>query len=150
MTRSKRLQPVQRLANQAAERQALVLHKAQQVAAVAQGKLDQLSEYRLDYLARLREREQGAIDLRHLQEGRVFLTKLTEAIAIQAQEVSRANQNVSNQRQQLITLQQKCQSFDGLVDRYQVMERHEADRQDQLRADDLASQQYVWRQRQPV
>ena len=147
MTRSKRLQPVQRLANQAAERQALVLHKAQQVAA---GKLDQLSEYRLDYLARLREREQGAIDLRHLQEGRVFLTKLTEAIAIQAQEVSRANQNVSNQRQQLITLQQKCQSFDGLVDRYQVMERHEADRQDQLRADDLASQQYVWRLRQPV
>ena len=117
---------------------------------MAQGKLDQLSEYRLDYLDRLREREQGAIDLRHLQEGRVFLTKLTEAIAIQAQEVSRANQNVSNQRQQLLSLQQKCQSFDGLVDRYQVMERHEADRQDQLRADDLASQQYVWRQRQPV
>jgi len=150
MIRSKRLQPVQKLANQAAERQALVLLKAQQVAAVAQGKLDQLSEYRLDYLARLREREQGAIDLRHLQEGRVFLTKLTEAIAIQAQEVSRTNQNVSNQRQQLITLQQKCQSFDGLVDRYHVMERREADRQDQLRADDLASQQYVWRQRQSV
>jgi flagellar FliJ protein len=150
MVRSKRLQPVQRLANQAAERQALVLQQAQKVAASAQDKLDQLCEYRLDYLARLRQREQGAIDLRHLQEGRVFLTKLTEAIAIQAQEVSRANQQLSKQRQELISLQQKCQSFDGLVDRYQVMERHEADRLDQLRADDLASQQFVWRQRQPV
>ncbi len=150
MTRSKRLQPVQRLANREAERQATVLQKAQHVAAQAQTKLDQLLEYRVDYLQRLREREQGSVDLRHLQEGRVFLSKLSEAIAIQEQEVAKADKHVSTQRLQLIALQRKCQSFDGLVEGYQLIERQESDRREQLQADDLASQQFVWRQRQTV
>lgn len=149
MTRSQRLRPVQELAGRALTQQARQLEQVRQVLQQAESKLQQLTHFHADYLAGLRAREQGQVDLRSLQEGRQFLLKLSEAISLQTQEVRRIEQQVAAVQQQLLQAQQTCQSYDDLVANYRRQEQREQDRRQQSQADDLASQQFVWRQRPP-
>lgn len=149
MTRSQRLRPVQDLAGRAVSQQARQLAQVQLGLQQAEQKLQQLTRFHADYLAGLREREQGRVDLRHLQEGRQFLLKLGEAIQLQTQEVRRIEAQLAAARRQLLQAQQTSRSYDDLVAGYRAQEQRDSDRRQQAQADDLASQQFVWRQRPP-
>ncbi len=92
--RSGRLQPVARLAGEKEQRAARELGERRHHLQQQQRQLEELENYRAEYIERLQQTARsgiGAVQLRHYQS---FVSKLTEAIQQQQKAVSVAEQEV--------------------------------------------------------
>jgi len=79
MIRSKRMQPVSRIAGRAEQRAAMLLAKNRGQLHELQNRLNVMKAYRRDY--ERKRGETGAFSVSHLKQNQSFLQQLDEAIA---------------------------------------------------------------------
>ncbi len=139
--RSQRLQPVQQLADREEREQAGRYAAVQEQHQRQQQKLDELQSYYAEY----RAAAQGIGDLKHLQESRLFLHRLAQAVRQQEDSVKRCSQQLETIRQQWLTARRHHQSMEHLVERYRRQELNEQVRREQRECDEMSAQRHVWR-----
>lgn len=144
MKRSQRLGQLLTLAMRDVELMGGQYRQAMQLLAQAEGKLNQLREYREEYSQRVRDGQGRRVDLAQVQEARQFLCRLADAEQTQTQEVARQRGLVQIAEQAWIDGRQRCRSLEDLIARYRTQEHELLERAEQARTDDLAGQRHVW------
>ncbi|MFN2308639.1 MAG: flagellar export protein FliJ [Gammaproteobacteria bacterium] len=136
MTRSKRMQPVVEVTalreREAARRLGELLQREQ----ADEQRLQELTQYRDDYT---RQFASGtSLGAARLQDYRIFLGRLNQAIVQQQAVVERARQACAAQRAHWLALQTRVQALDKVVTRYRDRERSDQDRREQGESDQRA------------
>ena len=136
MKKSKRLQPVVKVAESREQQAARALGQAQSRQADAEQRLAELQGYREDYIARFHAagaRGMGAVRMEDYQK---FLHKLAMAIEQQKQVIAQAQQVVEEKRRLWHVSRSKKQMLGNVVSRYQAEEQRLADRKEQGELDE--------------
>ena len=140
MIRSRRMEPVARVAAHREQDAAKDLGKQQEVLAGQRAQLDELTQYRIDYAAQFQERAGGGVSATALQDYRQFLDKLDQAIQQQQMVIERQELEVERHRQRWLELRTRCNAMDKVVERFRSEERRAADRREQSETDERSAQ----------
>jgi len=129
---------VVRLAENREQQAARSLGDSQLALKQAQQRLDELKNYREEYIQRFHTN--GATGMSAIQMGdyRLFLSNLSRAIEQQAGLVQQAAAVVEQQRQQWFTRRGKVKMLGNVVARFQTDEQRVVDRKEQLEQDEHA------------
>lgn len=138
MIQSKRMQPLQQLADIREDDAARLLVEAQRQYADRQARLVELSRYREDY-----ERQAGAATPQLLRNRQVFLDRLREAERFQQQLVEQARRAVDESRAHWLVQQRGSRTVAQLTSCYLAREQREEARREQKQLDEFAMQRYV-------
>ena len=139
MTRTKRMQPVQRLVDERERELARLVAQVRQKVTEAEGKLRELSQYRADYHAGFQKEAAGGASAMRLRDFRVFLGRLDEAIRQQELIVARARGELEAQTRAWHESMRRAKALGIVVDKWRGEERLAAERQDQRDTDERAS-----------
>jgi flagellar protein FliJ len=124
-------------ARQIATRDQLDLaNRFKQVYSTYQQKVQQLQSYRDDYLRN--SQSAGAIDAVKLQNYRIFLDRLGEALRQQLKLLDAARAEYEKRRALWSEKRIEAESLGRAVDRFRKEERHAADQREQREGDDAA------------
>ena len=136
MTRSKRMQPVQRVAQSREQSAVQKLGQSQQYLDAQQAKLEELRAYR-DQYAKAFETSGGAgLDATRVQDYRAFLNRLGEAIRHQEAVIAQCCARHEQSRQQWIEARTHSQAVEKAVDRYRQQEHKQKERKEQQEQDE--------------
>ena len=138
MTRSRRMQSVQHLA-QNRERDAVKkLGESQQSLDAQQAKLEELRAYRDQYAKAFESSGGAGLDAIRIQEYRVFLGRLNEAIQQQEAVIAQCSARHDQTRQQWIQTRSHSQAIDKVMEHYRQQERKQQERKEQQELDERA------------
>lgn len=136
MSSTKRLQPVADIAKQnernAAKRHGDVLREFQQ----QQSQLDELIQYRDQYLERLHSAGQAGLSIVQMRDYQSFIARLNHAIAQQKQQVLNGQQMQDESRQMLTQKQNRTRMIDKVVESRSRAEQQRTQRREQREMDD--------------
>ena len=136
MSSTKRLQPVADIAKQnernAAKRHGDVLRESQQ----QQSQLDELIQYRDQYLERLHSAGQAGLSIVQMRDYQSFIARLNHAIAQQKQQVLNGQQMQDESRQMLTQKQNRTRMIDKVVESRSRAEQQRTQRREQREMDD--------------
>lgn len=138
MKRSRRLEPVVKVAENHEKQAAKALGDAQTALTQTQQRLSELEHYREEYLKRFHSAGAVGMSAAQMADYRLFLANLDGAIAEQGKVVQRAVAVVEQHRQAWFNRRGKVKVLDSVVARYQADERRDADRKEQNDHDDRA------------
>jgi flagellar FliJ protein len=139
MTRSERMQPVQRVIDDRERDAARVVAQARQRLADAERKLTELTRYRADYHVGFQKEAAGGASGMRLRDFRLFLARLDDAIRQQELVVARARGEVETQTQSWHETMQRSKALGVVVDKWRAEERVAVDRREQRETDERAS-----------
>jgi flagellar FliJ protein len=114
------------------------LQRLRQQWAEAQGKLDQLAAYHSEYGTTLQERLSTGIPANLLSDYRLFLDKLARAIRTQGEEVDRRRDIWEQAHARWLTLRQREQALEVLLQRHQAKQLLHETRREQKQQDEFA------------
>lgn len=146
MSRSKKLKPVVDLKHQATEKELKTLGELTAIYQQEQSQLNDLAQYRKDYLIRFQTQSHQLTAQKSL-ELRRFLTQLDQAIDAQEMLVEKCQQEVKKQQQQWLQARTKEQAVELLVEKYQAQEAHQLLKKEQREGDEYASRMWVRKNR---
>jgi flagellar FliJ protein len=106
------------------------LNKAQQSFGQAQQKLNELVQYRIDYIAEFQYRAQKGISGSQLQHYKLFLAQLDKAIAMQQQQINQLQMAVQQQRKEWQSTNQRSQA----INQYQAKMRNQEQQEHEKKA----------------
>ena len=136
MSPSKRLKPVQRVAESREQKAARHMGHSRKTLLEEEVKLNQLKQYHQEYLERFEVAARNGISAAQLQEYRAFLSKLDGAIK-QQQEVVQASMRVHSTSKDNWRLKHtRTQALNKAVNRFKKQERAAADRNEQKACDE--------------
>lgn len=138
MTRSKRFQPIVRLAEHGQDEAARRLGEAQQAVEAQRQRLEDIKGYRDEYARRFDEAAAGGINGMLVQDFRVFLTRLNEAIEQQARVVELAEREWETCRAGWLEARTRVGALDVAVERFCVEEQVVEARREQQATDEHA------------
>ncbi|HKJ08567.1 MAG TPA: flagellar export protein FliJ [Gammaproteobacteria bacterium] len=138
MTRSKRMQPVVRVAEDRERRAAQALGDAQRRLAENEGKLVELIGYREQYAQGFNTAGGVGLDARRLHEYRVFLERLGTAISQQSEVVEQLRRDCEHVRRRWLETRTHAQALDKVTERYRQAERKAQERLEQHDSDERA------------
>lgn len=130
MTRSRRMQPVARLAESRQLDAVRRMGERQQSLDEQLRRLDELNAYRDEYARRFEDGAQSMVGL-NVRDYRLFLSRLNIAIEQQAVEVERARAAFEESRGAWRESRVHRDAVQKAIDRFQVEERHQAERNEQ-------------------
>lgn len=133
MTRSKRMQPVVDVTANREREAARRLGELQQRQQAAEQRLQELIDYREDYTRQFAAG--GSLSVARLQDYRIFLGRLNQAVEQQQALVERARLDCAAQRARWTELHSRVQALGKVVSRYRDSERSDRDRREQKEAD---------------
>jgi flagellar FliJ protein len=136
MTRSKRMQPVVNVTANREREAAQRLGECQQRVQAAEQRLEELTHYREEYTQQFANG--GSLNAARLQDYRLFLDRLNQAVEQQRGILERAHAECAGLRQRWLDLRTRTQALDKVVERYRVEERSDQDRRDQKETDEHA------------
>lgn len=136
MTRSKRMQPVVEVTVNREREAARRLGELRQRQQAAEQRLQELIQYREDYARQFAAG--GSLSAARLQDYRVFLGRLNQAVEQQQALVERARQDCVAQQTRWMELHTRVQALGKVVSRYRDSERSDRDRREQKEADQRA------------
>lgn len=139
MTRTQRIQPVQRVVDDREKESAKAVALARAKLAEAEAKLAELGRYREDYHRGFQKEAAGGASGLRLRDFRLFLARLDEALRQQQQLVLRARGEVEHQTRLWIESQRRAKALGIVVDKWRGEERRAAERQDQRETDERAA-----------
>ena len=139
MTRTQRIQPVQRIVDDREREQAKAVAVARQKVAEAEAKLAELARYREDYHRGFQTEAAGGASGLRLRDFRLFLARLDEALRQQEQIVLRSKSEQEQQMRLWLESQRRAKALGIVVDRWRGDERRAAERQDQRETDERAA-----------
>ncbi len=136
MSPSKRLSPVQRVAQSREQKAARHMGESHKNLLAEEAKLVQLKQYHEEYLLRFEQAARKGINSSQLQEYRAFLDKLGGAINQQERVVADRKVDHGSKKDDWRETHTRTQALDKVVRRYQQQEQKSADRQEQKESDD--------------
>lgn len=137
MSPSRRLRPVQQVAESKEKKAAQHMGRARVHLAQEEAKLEQLRQYHHEYLERFQQAAASGMSATQLQEYRAFLAKLDEAIRQQEKVVAASVADHSSHKDNWKQKRTRTQALGKVVERYRDEERKAADRTEQKESDDL-------------
>lgn len=138
MTRSERMAPVQRLFGEAEKTRARELGDAQRRLADSEARLEELRNYRGEYLNAYRKRVEDGTSVRALRDFQAFLARLDEALRQQEQIVATAREQTAGSRRNWQGAARQVKAVDSVLNRWQVAEVRAGERRDQKDTDERA------------
>jgi len=133
MTKSQRMKPLKRLADNREQEAARALAKAERALREAEKTLSDIESYRGEYNVRWRETAAQAAGLpaRALREYQAFLDRLDQAMGQQRGRIELCRKDFEFRRQAWIATRRKTQTFDKAIERFQHQERRVEDKREQ-------------------
>jgi len=135
---SKRFKPIQKIATHKERKAAAALGESLKQREAAQAQLDDLRQYRAEYLERFSGATQAGLSSRQIIEYQVFITKLETAITQQEEIVSQSQQACDSSKAQWRGRYTKSKAMENVVGRMQKAERKDINRKEQSESDDRA------------
>ena len=139
MTRTQRIQPVQRVVDDRERESAKAVVLARQKVAEAENKYQELARYREDYQRGFQKEAAGGASGLRLRDFRLFLARLDEALRQQELIVARAKGDQEQQTRLWLESQRRAKALGFVVDKWRGEERRAADQQDQRETDERAA-----------
>ena len=136
MMKSKRFEPIREIASTSAKDLSRAMGEAGRKVAELEGKVQQLQSYRDDYVRN--SQAAGAIDAVKLQNYRMFLDRLGEALRQQSNLLDLARAEYEKRRVLWSEKRIEAESLGRVVDKFRKEERHAADQREQREGDDAA------------
>ena len=136
MSPSKRLKPVQRIAETREQKAARHMGQARKTLQEEETKLSQLQQYHQEYLMRFASAAKKGISAPQLQEYRRFLEKLDETVRQQQAVVAARQADHATTRDSWRQKRTRTQALNKVVDRYRKQELKTADRNEQKESDE--------------
>ncbi|MFC7419240.1 flagellar export protein FliJ [Iodobacter arcticus] len=103
----------------------------------AQGKLDQVDQYRVEYRARLLDSGQGGMSIIQWRDFQLFLAKLDDVALVQQQEIDRLLVAYEAQRDAWLECEKKVKAFEALKQRHLSAEMQKELRNEQRMNDEF-------------
>ena len=136
MKKSKRLEPVKKIAVEKETEAAIAVKNAQQEKNSCVEQLEKLKSYRQDYVAQYKAKGKTGISAARLNEYQLFVQKIDKAIKEQVQTVEKATAKTNSSQQHLQKSNQRKKVVENLINKKVKQERASADRSEQNTADD--------------
>jgi len=124
------------VAQAATKKSATELNISQQRHQASCDQLAQLEQFKREYEQKLEAMSEKGMPARQLQDFRVFLANLNQAIEQQSKESEVAQQTMDSARERLLEKTQRSSSLDQLVERVQSRHRLDQDKAEQREADE--------------
>lgn len=138
MSRSKRMKPVQRVAESREQAAVQKLGQSQQFLDAQRTKLEELRAYRDQYSKAFQTSGGQGLGANRLQDYRVFLARLNEAIRQQEAITAQCTSQHEQTRQQWVETRSHHQAIDKVIQRYRSEEQKARDRREQQEQDERA------------
>lgn len=138
MTRSQRLKPVSRIAENRERQAATEMVEFKRLVDAQQAKLDELHGYRNDYAKRLTEAGRKGIDAQRLIDYQRILTKLGDAIAWQEKRLGSLKQDYEVIRRRWTDSHSRTAALEKAMQRFHAEERRVVERHEQWEMDEQA------------
>ena len=142
MTRSKRLQPVVQVAASKQQAAARKLGDCQREIDTRNARLTELLAYQAEYAQRFESSGGHGLDMARLQDYRVFLARLNDAISQQRVLVEAARSEYEKMKSHWLGTRQQAQAIDKVVDRFKRDEVRAQGRREQAETDERALQSH--------
>ena len=139
MSRSKRLQPVQRISEAKEKDAARVLGESQQQLQQLQQQLAELERYREEYRNHYQHSGRAGFSAQRLQQLQQFLANIDQAITQQQRAITRAESLCEEKRRLWFQARGRSQALDKVAERYRDDERQQENRREQKENDEFAS-----------
>ena len=133
MTRSKRMQSVVEVTASRERDAARRLGDLQNRELAAAQRLEELIRYREEYTRQFADGV--SLPAARLQDYRVFLSRLNQAVEAQQKLLARAQQECAAQRSRWLEIHSRAQALDKVALRYRDAERDDHERREQKEAD---------------
>ncbi len=130
------MKPVQRVAENREQTAVQKLGQSQQYLDAQHAKLEELCTYREQYGESFRTSSGQGLDANRLQDYRVFLSRLNEAIRQQEAIIAQCTCQHEQTRQQWVETRSHHQAIDKVIERYRNEERKVQDRREQQEQDE--------------
>jgi len=131
VSRMRKLDPVIDIARKRTESELVKLGQSNALLQHEQNQLNDLMQYRDDYLARFRRDDPLVMSAKKALELRGFLAQLDQAIHAQQLQVNQSQSLVDRQQQNWLQARNKEQALDSLMAKYQANEQHQQQRREQ-------------------
>lgn len=138
MTRAKRLEPVQHIADDAQRRLATSVAACERRVLEGETKLNELQRYKAEYEQQFSQRAGRGIGATDLRDYQAFLSRLSEAIKQQQALVNRARAEHQAERLKWQDALKRAKALGHVVEQWQVEERRVDERRDQRESDERA------------
>jgi flagellar export protein FliJ len=138
MTRSKRMQPVVRVAEMREQAAAKELGNAQRYLQEQEDRLSELQGYQAEYARNFHTLGSKGISAARFQELQRFMASLNQAIEQQQQAVQNAVRACAQKKQLWQQAHGKSKSLDKVVEHYCEQEQYEQGQREQKAADEMA------------
>lgn len=136
MSRTRKLDPVMDMARKATESELIKLGEHNALLQREQNQLDDLMQYREEYLSRFRKGDPMQMSAKKALDLRGFLAQLDQAIQAQQVQVNQSRQVVERQQQNWLQARNKEQALDSLMARYRADENVKQQRHEQRENDE--------------
>ncbi|MCK7583248.1 MAG: flagellar export protein FliJ [Chromatiales bacterium] len=136
MTKSKRLEPVARVAESRERRAAVELAKFRQRLEEQEARHRELLAFRDDYAHRFEQAGRDGFDAGCMANYRRILIQLGEAIAFQEQRLTALRRDCEQLRRRWTDTRTRTASLDKAIERFRGEERRDADRREQGESDE--------------
>lgn len=136
MSRTRKLDPVIDMARKATESELIKLGEHNAVLQREQSQLDDLMQYREEYLSRFRQGDPMQMSAKKALDLRGFLAQLDQAIHAQQMQVNQSRQVLDRQQQNWLQARNKEQALDSLMARYRADEDVKQQRREQRENDE--------------
>jgi len=108
-------------------------------------RLQNVSDYRLEYMKRLNQRSLEGIDSSTYRHFHAFVAKLDNAAEQVEIAIKQAKSLVEQRKQQWLEQRRKVKAVEHLCDKKQKILQKKADKQEQNMFDEIATQQFIRR-----
>lgn len=139
MTKSKRMKPLAKVVESRERTAARVLGEQRRMLNEAETRLTELLGYRDEYAKKFEFSGGASIDARRMQDFRVFISRLNEAIIHQQLRVEHNRKEYEARRHQWYATRTKTRAVDKIIDRYRGDEARVAERREQAESDDRST-----------
>ena len=136
MSRTKRIEPVQDLVEDAEKRLAMSVAGFEKRVKEAETKLQELERYRVEYQQQFALRAGRGIGATDLRDYQAFLARLDEAIKQQQVILQRVRTDRDAERQKWQQAAIKAKALDHVVDKWRTEERRIQDKREQRDSDE--------------
>lgn len=136
MKKSKRMQPLLRVAESKEQTAATELGQAQNNLQMQIDRLRELENYQNEYLSRFQQTGQAGISMSTLQSYRSFLSKLEAAVEQQKQAVKTAKELVDRRKKQWFASRDQVKIYNNVITRYVDDEIKQEEKLEQKESDE--------------
>lgn len=138
MKKSARLASVVKIAESEEQRAAQALGECQQQLALHRARLEQLVDYRGEYLKQLNEKAGNGITIMQMQHYRAFISQLDRGVEEQNRVIGSVQIEIESKRRDWFNKRSKTQAMSKVVSKHVYQEQVVENKQDQKESDERA------------